>query len=47
MARNAKDNAVSYYHFNRMNLGQPEPGDWGTFLHSFMEGKGESEVVLM
>ncbi|XP_017561183.1 cytosolic sulfotransferase 3-like isoform X1 [Pygocentrus nattereri] len=38
-ARNAKDNAVSYYHFNRMNMGQPDPGDWSTFLQTFMDGK--------
>ncbi|XP_030590301.1 cytosolic sulfotransferase 3-like [Archocentrus centrarchus] len=39
VARNAKDNAVSFFHFNRMNLGQPDPGDWSTFLQEFMEGK--------
>uniref|UniRef100_A0A8C4GPH1 Sulfotransferase n=1 Tax=Dicentrarchus labrax TaxID=13489 RepID=A0A8C4GPH1_DICLA len=39
VARNAKDNAVSYFHFNCMNYGQPEPGDWSTFLQNFMEGK--------
>ncbi|XDV48554.1 hypothetical protein PO909_017953 [Leuciscus waleckii] len=39
VARNAKDNAVSYFHFNRMNMVQPEPGDWNTFLQKFMEGK--------
>ncbi|XP_036961258.1 cytosolic sulfotransferase 2-like isoform X2 [Acanthopagrus latus] len=39
VARNIKDNAVSYYHFGRMNSLQPEPGDWGTFLHDFLEGK--------
>ncbi|XP_044067866.1 cytosolic sulfotransferase 2-like isoform X1 [Siniperca chuatsi] len=38
-ARNAKDNAVSYFHFGRMNNAQPEPGDWSTFLQDFMEGK--------
>uniref|UniRef100_A0A3B4AEY2 Sulfotransferase n=1 Tax=Periophthalmus magnuspinnatus TaxID=409849 RepID=A0A3B4AEY2_9GOBI len=40
VARNAKDSAVSYYHFTRMNYVQPEPGDWGTYLNSFMNGKG-------
>ncbi|KAM9475517.1 cytosolic sulfotransferase 3-like isoform 3-T3 [Clarias gariepinus] len=39
VARNAKDNAVSYFHFERMNKGQPDPGDWNTFLQMFMEGK--------
>ncbi|XP_029995640.1 cytosolic sulfotransferase 2-like isoform X2 [Sphaeramia orbicularis] len=39
VARNAKDNAVSYFHFGRMNNAQPEPGDWNTFLQNFMDGK--------
>ncbi|XP_020777978.1 cytosolic sulfotransferase 2-like isoform X2 [Boleophthalmus pectinirostris] len=39
VARNAKDSAVSYYHFTRMNYVQPDPGDWGTYLNSFMNGK--------
>ncbi|CAJ1084942.1 cytosolic sulfotransferase 2-like [Xyrichtys novacula] len=39
VARNAKDCAVSYFHFGRMNSIQPEPGDWNTFLRDFMEGK--------
>ncbi|XP_066499658.1 cytosolic sulfotransferase 2-like [Hoplias malabaricus] len=38
-ARNAKDNAVSYFHFDRMENVQPEPGDWGSFLQRFKEGK--------
>ncbi|KAM4610897.1 cytosolic sulfotransferase 3-like [Polymixia lowei] len=38
VARNAKDNAVSYFHFDRMNMVQPEPGDWSSFLQRFMEG---------
>ncbi|KAI3357596.1 hypothetical protein L3Q82_016009 [Scortum barcoo] len=38
VGRNAKDNAVSYFHFDRMNNAQPEPGDWSTFLQRFMEG---------
>lgn len=41
MARNAKDNVVSFFHFDRMNQLQPEPGDWSNFLHKFMEGKSE------
>uniref|UniRef100_H3DKM9 Sulfotransferase n=1 Tax=Tetraodon nigroviridis TaxID=99883 RepID=H3DKM9_TETNG len=39
MARNAKDNAVSYFHFDRMNRVQPEAGDWSSYLRRFMEGK--------
>merc|ERR1712212_631103 len=39
VARNAKDNAVSFFHFDRMNMVQPEPGDWSGFLNRFMEGK--------
>ncbi|XP_013856590.1 cytosolic sulfotransferase 1, partial [Austrofundulus limnaeus] len=39
VARNAKDSVVSYFHFDRMNKAQPEPGDWSSFLHRFMEGK--------
>ncbi|XP_025757630.1 cytosolic sulfotransferase 3 isoform X3 [Oreochromis niloticus] len=46
VARNAKDNAVSYFHFERMDSGMPEPGDWSTFLLNFMEGKSEFSVVL-
>ncbi|XP_068196951.1 cytosolic sulfotransferase 2-like [Antennarius striatus] len=39
LARNAKDCAVSYFHFDRMNSVEPEPGDWNSYLHRFMEGK--------
>uniref|UniRef100_A0AAQ6IK24 Sulfotransferase n=1 Tax=Anabas testudineus TaxID=64144 RepID=A0AAQ6IK24_ANATE len=39
VARNAKDTVVSYFHFDRMNMAQPEPGDWNSFLQRFMEGK--------
>lgn len=39
VARNAKDCAVSYYHFTRMNFAQPDPGDWGTYLKNFMNGE--------
>ncbi|XP_065103847.1 cytosolic sulfotransferase 3-like [Paramisgurnus dabryanus] len=39
VARNAKDNAVSYFHFDRMVKLQPEPGDWNNHLQKFMEGK--------
>ncbi|KFP02829.1 sulfotransferase 1C4 isoform X1 [Calypte anna] len=39
VARNAKDNLVSYYHFHRMNKGMPEPGTWDEFVEKFMNGK--------
>ncbi|XP_060719783.1 sulfotransferase 1C2 isoform X2 [Tachysurus vachellii] len=39
VARNAKDNLVSYYHFDRMNLTQPEPGSWEEYVQKFMKGK--------
>ncbi|XP_056279830.1 cytosolic sulfotransferase 1-like isoform X4 [Pseudoliparis swirei] len=39
VARNAKDNVVSYFHFDRMNIAQPEAGDWSNYLHRFMGGK--------
>uniref|UniRef100_A0A3Q2NTW9 Sulfotransferase n=1 Tax=Fundulus heteroclitus TaxID=8078 RepID=A0A3Q2NTW9_FUNHE len=39
VARNAKDNMVSYYHFDCMNLVQPAAGDWKSFFQRFMEGK--------
>ncbi|XP_061112961.1 cytosolic sulfotransferase 3-like [Conger conger] len=39
VARNAKDNVVSYFHFDRMNCAHPEPGDWTSYLQRFQEGK--------
>lgn len=39
MARNPKDTVVSYYHFDRMNLYQPEPGPWSQYLEKFMKGQ--------
>ncbi|XP_076597652.1 cytosolic sulfotransferase 3-like isoform X2 [Chaetodon auriga] len=39
VARNAKDNVVSYFHFDRMTMTQPEPGDWSSYLQRFMKGK--------
>ncbi|XP_069508153.1 sulfotransferase 1B1-like [Ambystoma mexicanum] len=38
VARNAKDLAVSYYHFDRMNKLHPEPGTWAEYLEKFMAG---------
>ena len=46
VARNAKDNVVSYFHFDRMNLTQPDPGDWPSYLQRFQEGKCECEKEL-
>ncbi|XP_066578067.1 cytosolic sulfotransferase 1 isoform X2 [Amia ocellicauda] len=39
VARNPKDNAVSYFHFGRMNKLQPEPGDWASYLERFRKGQ--------
>uniref|UniRef100_A0A3P9LGD8 Sulfotransferase n=1 Tax=Oryzias latipes TaxID=8090 RepID=A0A3P9LGD8_ORYLA len=39
VARNAKDSVVSFFHFDRMNKAQPEPGDWSSYLKRFMDGK--------
>ncbi|XP_038578214.1 cytosolic sulfotransferase 3-like isoform X2 [Micropterus salmoides] len=42
VARNAKDSAVSYFHFNRMNITQPEPvvfGSWYDHVNGWWEKK--------
>ncbi|XP_045399398.1 sulfotransferase 1A1 isoform X1 [Lemur catta] len=39
VARNAKDVAVSYYHFYCMAKVHPDPGTWDSFLEKFMAGK--------
>uniref|UniRef100_A0A8C6UH34 Sulfotransferase n=1 Tax=Neogobius melanostomus TaxID=47308 RepID=A0A8C6UH34_9GOBI len=39
VARNAKDNMVSYFHFDRMNQTQPEPGPWECYVNKFMQGE--------
>uniref|UniRef100_A0A674J3U0 Sulfotransferase n=2 Tax=Terrapene triunguis TaxID=2587831 RepID=A0A674J3U0_9SAUR len=39
LARNAKDVAVSYYHFYQMAKMHPDPGTWDEFLGKFMAGK--------
>ncbi|XP_062859336.1 sulfotransferase 1B1-like [Trichomycterus rosablanca] len=39
VARSAKDNLVSYYHFDLMNQIHPEPGPWDQYIHKFMRGK--------
>lgn len=41
MARNAKDNLVSYYHFHRMNKVLPDPGTIEEFTEKFMSGEGD------
>ncbi|KAJ7313880.1 hypothetical protein JRQ81_005653 [Phrynocephalus forsythii] len=39
VARNAKDNVVSYFFFDQMNLTQPDPGSWDEYIKKFMDGK--------
>ncbi|XP_015245318.1 sulfotransferase 1C2 [Cyprinodon tularosa] len=39
VARNAKDNLVSYYYFDLMNKTQPEPGPFDGYIHKFMRGE--------
>ncbi|TWW56844.1 Cytosolic sulfotransferase 3 [Takifugu flavidus] len=39
VARNAKDNMVSYFHMDRMTLTFPDPGDWNTYFQRFMQGQ--------
>ncbi|XP_066233318.1 sulfotransferase 1C4 [Saccopteryx leptura] len=39
VARNPKDNMVSYYHFQRMNKALPAPGTWEEYFESFLNGK--------
>ncbi|XP_068099956.1 sulfotransferase 1C1-like isoform X1 [Hyperolius riggenbachi] len=39
VARNAKDNLVSYYFFDLMNRAQPEPGTWEQYLEKFLKGE--------
>ncbi|XP_073504831.1 sulfotransferase 1C1-like isoform X2 [Phyllobates terribilis] len=38
VARNAKDNAVSYYFFDLMNKTQPHPGTWDEYVLKFQKG---------
>uniref|UniRef100_A0A4X2JWD1 Sulfotransferase n=1 Tax=Vombatus ursinus TaxID=29139 RepID=A0A4X2JWD1_VOMUR len=40
VARNIKDNIVSFFHFQRMNKGLPDPGSWEEYFETFLEGKG-------
>uniref|UniRef100_A0A803W934 Sulfotransferase n=3 Tax=Ficedula albicollis TaxID=59894 RepID=A0A803W934_FICAL len=39
VGRNAKDVAVSYYHFDLMNKFHPHPGTWAQYLEEFMAGR--------
>uniref|UniRef100_A0A3P9N0B2 Sulfotransferase n=1 Tax=Poecilia reticulata TaxID=8081 RepID=A0A3P9N0B2_POERE len=39
VARNAKDNMVSFYHFDHMNMVQPEPGEWSSYFQRFLDGQ--------
>eukprot|EP00075_Anas_platyrhynchos_P022576 XP_027311829.1 sulfotransferase family cytosolic 1B member 1 [Anas platyrhynchos] len=39
VGRNAKDVAVSYYHFDLMNNLHPHPGTWDQYLEKFMAGR--------
>ncbi|XP_062987547.1 sulfotransferase 1B1-like [Elgaria multicarinata webbii] len=39
VARNAKDVAVSFYHFDLMNKLHPDPGTWDAYLKKFMAGR--------
>uniref|UniRef100_A0A8C4R423 Sulfotransferase n=1 Tax=Eptatretus burgeri TaxID=7764 RepID=A0A8C4R423_EPTBU len=39
MARNAKDTMVSYYHFDRIQMYQPDPGSWPQYMEKFLTGQ--------
>ncbi|XP_066487452.1 sulfotransferase 1C1-like [Tiliqua scincoides] len=39
VARNAKDNAVSYFHFHFMAKLMPEIGNWDQYMEDFLTGK--------
>lgn len=39
VARNARDNLVSYYFYDHMDMTQPEPGPWEEYLQKFMRGE--------
>ncbi|NXP12592.1 ST1B1 Sulfotransferase, partial [Thinocorus orbignyianus] len=42
VGRNAKDVAVSFYHFDLMNKLEPHPGTWTQYLEEFMAGRGRT-----
>nr|XP_057918361.1 sulfotransferase 1 family member D1-like isoform X2 [Doryrhamphus excisus] len=39
VARNAKDNLVSYFYFDQINLTHPDPGPWEGYIQKFMHGQ--------
>ncbi|XP_037539761.1 cytosolic sulfotransferase 3-like [Nematolebias whitei] len=39
VARNGKDNMVSYFHFESMTSTQPETGTWSNYFQRFIQGK--------
>ncbi|XP_069840544.1 sulfotransferase 1C1-like isoform X2 [Dendropsophus ebraccatus] len=39
VARNAKDSAVSYYHFEQINKTHPDPGTWDEYVVKFLKGE--------
>ncbi|KFR10456.1 Sulfotransferase family cytosolic 1B member 1 [Opisthocomus hoazin] len=45
MGRNAKDVAVSFYHFDLMNKFQQHPGTWAQYLEEFMAGRASAFVL--
>ncbi|XP_068099950.1 sulfotransferase 1C2-like [Hyperolius riggenbachi] len=38
VARNPKDSMVSYFHFQKMNKGLPDSGDWELYFSEFLSG---------
>lgn len=46
VARNARDNLVSYYYFDCMNMTQPEPGPWPEYVQKFMRGERKFQLLF-